>query len=58
MGLIKAIIILSISLVVSNMFIKYLEKNKSKPIIRQMQPYLNKQANIIIIIMLLLMIMM
>ena len=56
MGLIKAIIILSISVVVSNMFIKFLEKNKSKPIIRQMQPYLNKQANIIII-MLLLMIM-
>ncbi len=56
MGLIKAIIVLSISVVVSNIFLRFLKKNKSKPIIKQIEPYINNRSNIIIFIMMLLLI--
>ena len=56
MGLIKAIIVLSISVVISDIFIRFLKKNKSKPVIKQIEPYINHRSNIIIFIMMLLLI--
>ena len=41
MGLVKAIIILTVSIIVSEMFLRVLDKNKTKPGIKQIKPYQN-----------------
>ena len=58
MGLIKAVIILSTSIVGSDMFLRLLKKNKSRTFIKQLEPNLNNRLHIIILIMVLLMILM
>ena len=52
MGLVKAIIILTISIIVSEMFLRVLDKNKTKPGIKQIKPYLSNRGYIMVILML------
>lgn len=56
MGLIKAVIILTISIILSGMFVAFLKANKTRPVIKQLEPYLNDRARMIIILMVMLMI--
>ena len=54
MGLIKAVVILTISIILSGMFVAFLNANKTTPVIKQL--YLNDRARMIIVIMVILMI--
>jgi len=56
MGLIKAVVILTISIILSGMFVAFLNANKTTPVIKQLEPYLNDRARMIIVIMVILMI--
>ncbi len=51
MGLVKAIIILTISIIVSEMFLRILDKNKTTPGIKQIKPYLSNRGYIMVILM-------
>lgn len=56
MGLIKAVVILTISIILSGMFVAFLNTNKRRPVIKQLEPYLNDRAKMIIVIMVMLII--
>jgi|SaaInlV_150m_DNA_4_1039716.scaffolds.fasta_scaffold114991_1 hypothetical protein len=56
MGVIKAILTLAFSIIASDIFLKILEKHKSKPGLSIIAPYINNRAHSIIFIMVLIMI--
>ena len=51
MGLVKAIIILTVSIIISEMFLRILDKNKTKPGVKQIKPYLSNRGYIMVILM-------
>lgn len=51
MGFVKAIIILTISVILSEMFLRVLDRNKTKPGIKHIKPYLSNRGYIMVLLM-------